>query len=589
MKKKRQLVHSPLEETILKGANEGGSVSIPRGIKGLVLNLAFAVWCLAFVFFLSPLFAEGSGKSLNDLTSQILETKSSSERYSLFEQVTDIYFKENKYNEYVEYLKSLSTKNSGLEPIVNYYIALCRYYQLKYLEESQNWDEYFNNGNIYREQIIESAKKAIDKTLTQEPINIYAKLILWRLHKDQEDNLTESSLSDLMASVLEYSKEPLNIMLIKDVADQLSSYGEKLQSRQLYKIYVDKIAVSEVNPESLESVAAGFYKEGNLELAELVYDIYIERSEKSLSKEKLMPVLVNISKQFSCQSLGAKDLFFAEKVFKKIEEKNGKDVFDEELLYLRAFNLEKAKDYKQAKDRYVDLISLYPESLHFDEANYKLGIIFTYVLRDVKTGKEYFQKLADKILSVDSAQNESSETPIEKRIPSPEAISSLYQLGLLSQWSNALPEARQYYDKLLETAKDGFVDKVNLVKQRLKEIDETKPIESNLRMFLDLSIKDENSIFDMTKIDLKVSLYYVKSDQTVSVSAIASPPESGCMQVKLEYLWSGNLGSVTPNLNEASFDTVYSEPGTKEINLVVVSSTGILDRSIEIVNVYPPS
>ncbi len=559
----------------------------------LILNLLFAgcrffvFWCLASLIILSPLFAQGEDK-INELNTRILEVKSSSERYILFEELTDIYFKENKYNEYVEYLKSLSQKNTGLEPISAYYISLSRYYQLKHLEESQNWSEYFDKGNIYRQQIVEFAKKAIDKTLSQEPVNIYAKLVLWRLHKDQEDNLAESSMSDLMASVLEYSKEPLNILLIKDIADQFSFYNEKLKSRQLYKLYVDKITASNADPETLEPVALGFYKEGNIELSELVYDVYIERIIKTLEKEKVVPVLVNIAKQFSCQNTAAKDLFFAEKVFNRAEEIGGKGVFDEELFYLRAFNLEKAKLYQKAKDIYTDLISRYPEAAHIDEANYKLGIIFTYVLRDEKTGREYFQKLAGRAISADSAEKESSGPLIKKQLTSSEVISSLYQLGLLSQWGGDLPKARQYYDRLLEIAtKDGFAGKVNLTSQRLKEIDEAKPIENNLKMFLDLSLKEENAMFDMGKIDLKTSLCYGQINQPISVSAVATTPESGCMQVKLEHLWSGDLGSAKPNLDEASFDTVYPESGIKEINLVVISSNGALDRCIEIVNVYP--
>lgn len=555
--------------------------------RQLVLSLAFTVWYLVFVFFLSPLFAQGSGKSFNDLTGQILKTKSSSERYSLFEQATDSYFKENKYNEYVEYLKSLSQKNRDLEPIVNYYVALTRYYQLKYFEESQNWGEYFDNSNNFRGQVIEFAQKAIDKTIVNDPINIYAKLVLWRVHKDQEDNLAESALSGLMKGVLEYSKEPLNITLIKDVADQLRSYEEKLKSRELYKTYVDKIVASDTNLEILKSIASDFYKEGNLELSELIYDAYIDKGAKILTKDNLMPELISIAQQFSYQSPGAKDLPYAEKVFKRIEDIGGKGVFDEGLFYLRAFNLEKAKEYVQAKDIYMDLAARYPKSPHLEEADYKIGIIYTYVLGNIKMGWEYFEKLAGRVISTGSDEKESSEPSSQKLIANYEVISSLYQLGLLTQWGGDLPKARQYYDRLLEIAvKDGFAGKANLAMQRLKEIDGAKPIENNLKMFLDVSLKSENARFDMAKIDLKSTPYSAKKNENVSVSSIVYTPESGCMQVKLDYFWSGDLGSAKPSPNEASFDTAYTEPGTKEINLVVVSSTGIFDRGIDIVNVY---
>ncbi len=598
MKKKRQLIHSPLEKIILKGADEGGSVSIPSGVNGLILNLAFGIYCLfvvvclSQVIFLSPVFAQGKDSNSTVLAGKILEAKSSIQIYSLFEEATDHYFKENKYNEYVEYLKSLSQKKSDLEPIVNYYIALTRYYQLKYLEESQNWSEYFDNSNNFRGQVIEFAQKAIDKTIVKEPINIYAKLVLWRLHKGQEDNLAESALSDLMNGVLEYSKEPLDITLIKDVADQLRLYEEKLKSRELYKIYVDKIAASDTNFETLKSIASDFYKEGNLELSELIYDVYIDKGAKILTKNNLIPVLISIAQQFSCQSPGGKDLFYAEKVFKKMEDIGGKSVFDEGLSYLRAFNLEKAKEYVLALDIYMDLAARYPKSPHLEEADYKIGIIFTYVLRNIKMGREYFEKLANMAdsdeppVSLKDKVNLGEAAQTDEKIIRPETVSSLYQLGLLSQWDNDFVKAKQYYDLLIEIAKDSFVDKVKLTKERLKELGQEKPIENKLKMFLDVSLKSENAMFDMAKIDLKSAPYYAKKNENVSVSSTVYTPESGCMQVKLDYFWSGDLGSAKPSLNEASFDTAYTEPGTKEINLVVVSSTGIFDRSIDIVNVY---
>jgi hypothetical protein len=56
------------------------------------------------------------------------------------------------------------------------------------------------------------------------------------------------------------------------------------------------------------------------------------------------------------------------------------------------------------------------------------------------------------------------------------------------------------------------------------------------------------------------------------------------MQVEVQYLWSGNIGTSKPTLTESNFTTTYIQPGTKEINLVVVSPSGIIDRSIVMVD-----
>jgi hypothetical protein len=58
------------------------------------------------------------------------------------------------------------------------------------------------------------------------------------------------------------------------------------------------------------------------------------------------------------------------------------------------------------------------------------------------------------------------------------------------------------------------------------------------------------------------------------------------MQVEIQYLWSGDLGSAKPPLEKSEFNTTYVQRGTKEINLVIVSPSGVLDRSIELVDVY---
>lgn len=543
------------------------------------------------LLFFCLLFFGSIGDNLYLEAARVPETKSSlKDSYKSFEETAQRYFKENKYSEYVEYLKSLNPKNTDLEPVVNYYIALSRYYQLKYLENTENWNEYFNNGNEYRNQIEASTQKAIEHTMSTDPVSIYSKLVLWRLHRDQEDNISDSALSELMKSVLEYSKTSGDAVVIKDVADQLRASGEKMKSKELYNIYVDRIVTPGASARfdtkknaALESAAQGFYKEENLELAETMYDAYIERISQALPKEKLIPLLVNIAKQFSYKSEGVKDLLYSEKIFKKIEEIGTKSAFDEELLYWRAFNLEKTKLYDQAKDVYADMINRFPQSLHCDEANYKIAVIYTYVLHDVKSGKGYFEKLAQPIMRV-LESNEGAIT--QKETVTAQAISSVYQLGLLNQWENDFTKAKKYYTQLIESAKGDFADKVALCKERLKEIDETKPMEYNLKTFLDISLKEENALFDGTKVDLRSLPYFLRKNENINVNASAFPGETGCMQVKLEYLWSGDLGNAQPSTGDSTFETTYSNEGVKVINLVVATSSGVLDRNIELVSVY---
>jgi len=513
------------------------------------------------------LFAQDS-VPLVKLSKQIIEAKTQDELTPLFIELKDLYFKDNKYSDFVEFLKSLSSKKSTLAPFTNYYIALSRYSQLKYLEESQNWDEYFANGNTYREEIIQSAEKTTEATKPEDLLHLYARLILWRFHFDQQDDFASAALSDLMNAVLDFSKETQDYQPIKEIADKLLAYGEKGKAKELYRTYVDKILQSSISNDRLKDTALGFYQERSLELAQLIYDAYIERMAKVYPKEKLIPILIDIARSFSYKDQDPKDTFYAEQVFGKIEELGPKDAFDEDLIYLRAFNLEKSKEYSKAKDLYIDLMQRYPKTSHAQEADFKIGMIYTYILGDLATGRSYFARLA------------------QKETPSPQVVSSLYQLGLLSQWEQDYVKAKEYYRQLIEEAKSDFPETVTLVQERLREIEEVRPIDYNLKTFLDVSLKEEYAMFDMTKLDLRSSLYRAKKDETVEITSLPYTAESGCMQIELEYLWSGHTGTAKPSVGDATFSTTYIHPGTKEINLVVVSPAGVIDRNIDLVDVY---
>ena len=318
-------------------------------------------------------------------------------------------------------------------------------------------------------------------------------------------------------------------------------------------------------------------------MAEVIYDAYIGRIKSSLPKEKLLPALIEIARKFAYKDSGVSDALYAEKIFREIEDLGSADAFDEELNYLRAFNLEKISEFDEAKDIYMGLIKRYPQGPHTAEAYFKLGIIYTYVLRDPKAGEGYFEKLVPP--DAVAVSPESAAGFMKTAVPTPWEISSLYQLGLLNQWRQDLTKSKEYYNKLLSCADSGaFTQTVNLAKQRLSEIEESRPIEYNLRTFLDVSLKEEYAYLDMSKINLKLKPYRARSKETVNAHSDIYTAESGSLQVSIQYLWSGDLDQpVSPD--DSSFNTAYTQPGTKVINLVVMSPAGIVDHSIALVDV----
>ncbi|MCX5701147.1 MAG: hypothetical protein NTZ63_06380 [Candidatus Omnitrophica bacterium] len=485
-----------------------------------------------------------------------------------FEELKNSYLKENKFSEFVDFLKSEPCPgNKAVAALAGYSIASTRYSQLKYLEDSKNWDEYFAKGNDYRDDIINGAVKAIGATKVEDPLNIRARLLLFQFHKDLQDNFAEASLADLTNSVQEYARSGSDIEVIKEVADKLLASDEKGKSRELYKIYAKKLASSDIDSEALKGIAVDFYNQGNIELSENVYNTYIDKVSSGLSKEELLKELGGIGIIFAYQDNNANDMFYAEEIFKKMDLLGGQDAFDEELIYLRGFNLEKSKLFTQAKDVYVDLIKRFPKSKHADEVIYKTGIIYVYILRDLKTGRTYFEQLAQ----------------IEPL--SPQRASSLYQLGLLKQWEGESLAARKYYNKLLEKLKDSDADRLAALKERLKEIDEKKSLDYNLKVAIDTALKDEYANLDMGKLDLKATSYRPKRGKELGIGSSAYIGATGCLQIELQYLWSGDLGGLKPASNASEFKTTYKSSGTQVINAVMFSPTGIASRNIDFVDV----
>jgi hypothetical protein len=448
-------------------------------------------------------------------------------------------------------------------------MALGRYEQLKYLEEKQSWDDYFANGNTYRQQLVENAQKVIADVLSSSSLKLKSMFLLWQFHCDQQDAFSQQARVDLMAQLNVYVKEAaLEPELIKDIGDKLLAYKEKTDARLAYKLYVDKLISGQLTDIELKKIAAGFYKDGNLDLAENIYDIYIDKIAKSLDVNKLVPELFEIASLFVYKKQGLFDMAYAESIYSKIDGLGVKDAFGQETIYLRAFNLEKFRDYGKAAQFYLQLTQIYPESKYYDEAIFKIAAINAYALSNLAEAKKYFQIL-------------SSRTVI-----SPQVIGSFYQLGLFAQWEGNFTAAKDLYSVLLKNAAGNYPSLEALTKDRLSEIEANKELSANLKTFLELSLKNDQVLVETGKLDLEVSNYILEKEQKFTTSSLMEMPQSGCNQVQLQYLWSGDLGGADPKVTESDFQGTYLDAGTKIVNVVIISPAGTIDRSFAMVDVY---
>jgi len=142
------------------------------------------------------------------------------------------YYKDNRYGQFFDFLDSYKSKSSALTPCLDYYKAQARFDQLKYLEEKQSWDEYFAQGNTYRDQIVESAKKAASASACGDGLQLKSLLLLWQFHHDQQDAFAEQSLEDLSNALTECAPAVKDPKAIKEVADKLMAYDEKFKAKQ---------------------------------------------------------------------------------------------------------------------------------------------------------------------------------------------------------------------------------------------------------------------------------------------------------------------------------------------------------------------
>lgn len=521
-----------------------------------------------------PIYAQEDmdQKKAWQIESQLLANPKEGDPLSLLNDLSNFYFSQKKYNEFADFLKKF--KRTVLTPCeipVGYYIALCRSKQLKDLEDNQNWQEYFDSGVNYRQEIFSQTEELVSEC-SLSSFTIKGMLINWLTHKAQNDDEAQDVLNSLMVKITSYADLKYSeTNVFKELADTLLKEGEPLKAKSIYNIYANKLLISENNAEKLKSYAKNALSEGNIDLSEIIYNRFIEMISTSYKEEKLSEELAQIAKDFLAYGWAkGNDPIFAESIFNKLKELCGFSYFNEDLQYLRAYNLQAMKDYKRCKEEYEILIKEFPNSIYLDEAEFKLGIICTYILARSQEGKEFFENVSERNSSLEYA------------------LISLYHMSLLNQYAKDLDAANSGYAKIIELTAgsiEDFKDLILKVNERQKEIKESKPIEYNLMMFLDSALA--NGIFKETSLELTVNPQKVSYTDQAKFSVGAGVFETGCLSPQLTYLWSGDLGSVKQVPQEAEFPTDYKTKGTKVVNLAIMDLAGNVTTALAMVDAYP--
>ncbi len=487
------------------------------------------------------------------------------------QKLKECYYSFGRYGEFVSALKTIAAKKKELAGWTYYYAGTARYDQLAALQADKKWDEYFSSGDTYRREAVEYAQKAVKSAAGRGALPVYSRLLLWQSLREDQDEAAAAALQELLSAVREYAlSEGADPGAVKDAADGLAAAGEKMKAGGLYKLYIERKTSGGSGLEEIRALAEQFMKEGNSLSSEPAYDAYSEGLLRSpaYSKEEKIAALLDIAGKFVYKDSGFCDPEYAEKLFAMAESLAGKDGFAEGQLYTRAWNLEKSRSFEAAAERYAGLAEKFPAGKYADEAVFKAGAIRIYALRDTEGGKRYLQKLADS-----GRQN-------------PYVVSSIYHLALLLQWEGDSSRAAEYYNALIGLAGKHYEEEVDLSRARMAELAGNKPIEYNLRTFLELSFRPENAVYNMSRLELKVSPVRPAPGENISVAASAHTAESGCMPVKLSFLWSGQTGKDSKlSADNAGFSAVYREPGSHIVSAVALHPSGSIDRSFVIIDV----
>ncbi|MEK6567760.1 MAG: tetratricopeptide repeat protein [Candidatus Omnitrophota bacterium] len=543
-----------------------------------ILFSAFSLQLSAFSFQLRA--QEPDSGRLKQLEEQILANPKDSLSLSKLEELSSLYLEGHQYNQLVDFLRKQELiAVSGCELPLGYYIGLCRYHQLRYLEETKNWQEYFDRGGLYREELFQETMKTVS-LCPESPLAIKAQVINWLEHKAQNDSLGKDALDKLISSLNNYVRQlasglsslegevsppGLDMEVIKETADILQREGEPALARAAYNIYVGRLDDSKTTMEELRLAAESALESGNISLAEIIYERYINGIKLSFSKEDLAKELTVIAEQFRF-----KDMAYAEKISTILEDSCGTGCFSDELQYARAYNLQRLRDYSKAIQEYEKLVKNFPASPRINEAEFKLGVLYTYIISQKEEGLNYWQKV------------------IERDSDLILVVESLYHRALINQSGRYFDMALADYSKILERVNNNpdFKELTERVQIRQKEIQESKPIEYNLKTFLDLSLKKEGIIESQASaLDLTAEPFKTIRDREIEFSLNQPQIMTGCLVPALIYLWSGDLGGIYPVPVTPEFSAAYQIKGVKVVNVVVLSALEPVGSALEMVDI----
>ncbi|MDP8260126.1 MAG: hypothetical protein P9L96_03885 [Candidatus Gygaella obscura] len=486
--------------------------------------------------------------------------------FYIVEQSKTEYFFKKDYKGFLAYLNK--HKSCLGEEFIKYYTASARFAELKQYEDSQDWQRYFDLKEDYFTVIENNLSEVINAISSSvNAFQIEALYLDWILEKQKTGFNENEKLDALMEYIKDYDNDPSQFKLLKSVADRLLDEGLDRQSGIIYDIYAKKLIKNNLNSDLLLKTAEDAFKDGRFKLARSLYTAYLEVIYSTASKQEYLEHIIRIINLFV--DIGWQpgiDSDFAEELFQQLEE-NFSEGFDATILFLRAYNLERMSFYQEAITQFRQFITRFPNDEKINQALFHAGMIELYLLNK-KEGLDLLKQIVDK-------NNKSGYLK-----------SALYYSALYLQKEDLTEQAKAYYQKLKDILEaDTIIDGklLSLTNDRLNEINNTKPLENNLRFFMEAG-------FDSVKLLGNVSITPVPAkayvNDNVEMASSYFVGNVGCFQPVLDFIWSGDLGSASVLNSTQQFSTTYSTQGPKIILLSVKSAIELVGKHIAIIEIF---
>lgn len=453
--------------------------------------------------------------------------------------------------------RSCPVSGSYLEYINSY----LKFHQIKYWEETQDWQHLYSEGKYFKTEIISSCQKILDDPDAAPDLKLQAKALQGLVYYKEQNEEYYDVFSSLLVDMRDYLEAGNELDPALEIASLFYENNVQDFSTKIYRACVKSIKQRDYALEKVKEIAGLLYDK-NREFSAEVYEIYLDKSGQTLSKDKYLEELEDVFYRFC--DYGFEENYSWQVLFAAglaLDMKNTEASLPAHLKYLMGYNLQRAKDYKEAASMYKEILDKVPAGMQ-EELIFKIAVL-SFFAGDEITFEEYLSML----------ENRNSQSIY---------LAPLYYVKAVHQhYLENFEQARDLYRKGQELSLDAtpsFSDLGNF----LSRTEEAGVLPEKLKIYFDLYTE---KIRPQGATTMFISQGKVFTGQTATFDATFYMPGLGCLQPNMIYLWWGALGQEKYPSGGVQ-KAVYRKEGGMPVFCCIQVPEGYLDRTQDLLDVY---